>query len=79
MDTLLERSLGEKVQVEVRLSSDLWPVKADLSQLEVALLNIALNARDAMPDGGTIIFVGDNTNLQMEHRTRFGYPCATRV
>lgn len=54
MDTLLDRSLGESVSLEFDLPADLWFVEADASQLEVAILNIALNARDAMPDGGTI-------------------------
>ena len=51
---LLERSLREDIAIEVELPPELWPVKIDVSQFEVALLNITVNARDAMPQGGTI-------------------------
>ncbi|WP_176593882.1 ATP-binding protein [Sphingobium sp. EM0848] len=54
MDALLERSLGESITVAMHLSPDLWPVEVDASELEVAILNMALNARDAMPRGGII-------------------------
>ena len=54
MHALLDRSLRENITVDIRVAPDLWPVEVDPSQLEVALLNIALNARDAMPDGGVI-------------------------
>ena len=54
MDTLLDRSLREDVGLQLDLPADLWPIEVDASQLEVAILNMALNARDAMPDGGTI-------------------------
>jgi len=60
MHTLLDRSLREDVTVEIRLAPDLWRVEVDVSQLEVAVLNIAINARDAMPDGGSIIIEGRN-------------------
>jgi signal transduction histidine kinase len=60
MDALLDRSLGEDIMVELRLPARLWPVEVDPSQLEVAVLNIALNARDAMPDGGPIVISAKN-------------------
>jgi signal transduction histidine kinase/CheY-like chemotaxis protein len=60
MDTLLDRSLREDVVVAYDLAPDLWPVEVDASQLEVAILNMALNARDAMPDGGTITIRAHN-------------------
>ena len=60
MHALLDRSLREDVTVEVRLPVDLWRVEVDASQLEVAILNIAINARDAMPDGGVITIEGRN-------------------
>src|SRR3546814_990102 len=60
MDTLLERSLGENFSVDYRIAPQLWPVEVDPSQLEVALLNIVLNARDAMPGGGRIIISVEN-------------------
>lgn len=51
---LLARLLGEKVDLQVVHGRDLWPVKADLSQFEQVIVNLAVNARDAMPDGGTL-------------------------
>jgi signal transduction histidine kinase/CheY-like chemotaxis protein len=51
---LLDRSLREDIAVMLDLDPDLWPVEVDPSQLEVAILNIAVNARDAMPNGGVI-------------------------
>jgi signal transduction histidine kinase/ActR/RegA family two-component response regulator len=60
MRMLLDRSLREDIEVEVRLPDDLWPVEADPSQLEVALLNIAVNARDAMPKGGALLIEAEN-------------------
>jgi len=51
---LLRRLIGEKVKLEVVHGRDLWAVKADLSQFEQVIVNLAVNARDAMPDGGSL-------------------------
>ncbi len=51
---LLNHSLRENISVQIEAAPGLWPVEVDPAQLEVALLNIALNARDAMPGGGAI-------------------------
>ncbi|WP_347906629.1 PAS domain S-box protein [Pseudomonas grandcourensis] len=53
---LLRSSLGPSVKIETRFPEDLEPVMADVNQLELAVLNLATNARDAMPHGGTITF-----------------------
>ena len=57
---LLERSLREDIEVVLDLPVDLWPVEADRGELELALLNLAVNARDAMPQGGRLTVSGCN-------------------
>jgi PAS domain S-box-containing protein len=63
MSELLNRSLGELVQLEIVTSPGLWPVEADPNQLESALINLAVNARDAMPKGGTLTIETANAHL----------------
>jgi two-component system cell cycle sensor histidine kinase/response regulator CckA len=55
LSVLLARLLGETVTLEVSHGRDLWPIKADLNQLEQVIVNLAVNARDAMPDGGKLL------------------------
>ena len=57
---LLTHTLGGLVSIEWRLESGIWHAFADQAQLELALLNLIINARDAMPDGGTITIVAEN-------------------
>ncbi len=63
MEDLLRRSLGERVAIEMVLGGGLWPLRADPQQLENALLNLAINARDAMPDGGKLTIEAANASL----------------
>ena len=54
MTDVLRRTLGDQIEVKTSLADGLWPTQADLSEVENALLNLAINARDAMPDGGVL-------------------------
>ena len=60
---LLQRSLGETIQIETVLGAGLWKVHADSSQLENAILNLSVNARDAMKDGGRLTLETANVSL----------------
>jgi len=61
MDDMLMQSLRGDVRLELELPNDLWPVEVDQAQLQVALINLAANARDAMPRGGTLRIRAENT------------------
>src|SRR5207302_7627655 len=54
MTELMARTVGSKVRIETDFSRDLWPVDADATQLELAVINLAINSRDAMPEGGVL-------------------------
>jgi signal transduction histidine kinase/ActR/RegA family two-component response regulator len=72
MSELLHRTLGETVNLEVVLGGGLWPAFTDANQLESALLNLALNARQAMPDGGRLTIETANAYLDEAYVSRFG-------
>ncbi len=66
MTDLLIRTLGETIKVETVFGAGLWQVEADASQLESALLNLSVNARDAMPDGGKLTV--ETSNAYVDER-----------
>jgi two-component system cell cycle sensor histidine kinase/response regulator CckA len=68
---LLKRLIGEKVALEIVHGRDLWPVKVDISQFEQVIVNLAVNARDAMPDGGKLML--RTSNVQAEECEQFSY------
>jgi PAS domain S-box-containing protein len=60
---LLAHTLGGLVELDWQCPQDIWPAFADEAQLELALMNLIINARDAMPDGGTIRIIGENRRV----------------
>ena len=60
MRALLDGSLGGNINVEMKFGADLWPVEADAGEMELAILNLCVNARDAMPGGGAITITAEN-------------------
>jgi len=69
MADLLRRTLGEQVSLTIEMAPDLWPAVADDNQLESAILNLAINARDAMPGGGQLTILGRNVHLSDQELT----------
>ena len=63
LEDLLRRTIGEMIELKVEAANDLWGTLCDPNQLESALLNLAINARDAMPDGGRLTIKTLNTKL----------------
>jgi signal transduction histidine kinase/ActR/RegA family two-component response regulator len=74
MQELIQRSVGPGIKIEVVRASDAWPALVDPSQLENALLNLCINARDAMPDGGSIIVETANNEFDGRAAREHGLP-----
>ena len=64
MEEMLRRTLGERIQLIVEPATDLWPTLTDAHQLENAILNLVINARDAMPDGGRLTIAVSNATTE---------------
>lgn len=67
---LLRRTLGEQVEIDAILADDLWRVDIDRAQLETALVNLCINARDAMPSGGQLLVKTRNTRIDNQQHSR---------
>jgi two-component system, cell cycle sensor histidine kinase and response regulator CckA len=80
LSMLLKRLLGERVDLDLRHGRELWPVKADVNQLEQVVVNLAVNARDAMPQGGKLTIRTDNVTTEEVRRLGLtGMPPADHV
>ena len=67
LEDMLRRTLGATVNIRITMAEDAWPIFADAHQLESAILNLALNARDAMPDGGALTIETANVSLDEQY------------
>jgi PAS domain S-box-containing protein len=76
MADLLQRTIGPGILIDTRFPLVLKPVQADTAQLELAIINLAVNARDAMPNGGKIIFAARHEHVQTDNGLKPGdYIC----
>jgi len=76
MCELLRRTLASDIEIKLELASQLWPIRVDPSQLESAVLNLVINARDALPNGGTITIRTRNSVVEAD-RVRGSEPLAS--
>src|SRR5579885_2842371 len=74
MEKMLKRLIGEDIQLKTSLDPDLVRIKADQSQIEQVFLNLAVNARDAMPSGGELRLQTSNFHMDQEFVSRYPYP-----
>ncbi len=63
MESHIRRAIGPRIELRIKLFEDLWTIRSDAGQLENAILNLCLNARDAMPDGGRLTIATENFQL----------------
>ena len=68
--SVLSRTLSKSIEIELRTQADLWPVKANPTQVHQVLLNLCVNARDAMPNGGVLRLSAENCDLDTQAASR---------
>jgi PAS domain S-box-containing protein len=66
---VLDTGLGGSVQIDIHVDADVWPVTVDPAEFETALINLVVNARDAMPGGGSVTIRASNTHIDDDART----------
>jgi two-component system, cell cycle sensor histidine kinase and response regulator CckA len=73
---MLDRVIGENIAIKLDVGNELWPIQADEGSIEQVIMNLAVNARDAMPDGGELLIKTENTTVDPEycHRISAGRP-----
>lgn len=69
LGNLLRHLLGEKITLRVRCQDNLWPVRVDVNQFEQVIVNLAVNARDAMPNGGKVAIDAENIRIDVRGNT----------
>jgi PAS domain S-box-containing protein len=79
MSDMLRRTLGENVQIETVLAAGLWTAFVDANQLENSILNLAINARDAMPDGGKLTIETANVYFDDDYATSADVPAGQYI
>jgi signal transduction histidine kinase/CheY-like chemotaxis protein len=79
MSELVQRTLGETIQIETVLNAGLWSINADAGQLENALLNLSVNARDAMPEGGKLTIETANCQIDDTYAHQYAMPAGQYV
>jgi two-component system cell cycle sensor histidine kinase/response regulator CckA len=70
MDRMLQRIIGEDIELQTILTPDLWKVRVDPTQIEQVIVNLAVNARDAMPDGGRLLIETSNVVFDQHYVAR---------
>jgi nitrogen-specific signal transduction histidine kinase/ActR/RegA family two-component response regulator len=78
-ERLLRRTVGEHIKVTIRCAPDLWQVRADPGEIGRAIMNLSLNARDAMPDEGTLTIETSNLNLSEAEAREQDLPAGRQV
>ena len=79
LGVLLKRVVGDKVDLSINYGRDLWPVMVDIHQLEQAIVNLASNARDAMPRGGKLLLSTSNISEEQSRDVGHGLPTGEYV
>ena len=74
MEKMLKRLIGEDVELKTELASSLAHIKADQSQIEQVVMNLAVNGRDAMPSGGKLTITTENFHMDADFVRRYPYP-----